>query len=87
MASSVVGKRLACLEQLVGEVVNLAGHDAVRALVCDEPAVDRAITACFGCTRGSLGLADVVEGLTSYINHLDKNAPGVLMLGFGGLAA
>jgi len=28
-----------------------------------------------------------VEGLTSYINHLDKNAPGVLMLGFGGLAA
>jgi hypothetical protein len=52
----------------------------VRARVCAEPNVDRAVTNCFACASPDLPeVADVLAGLASYVHHLDRAAPGVLI--------
>lgn len=82
VAPAIAGHRVVCLEQLMALIVDVAGVDAVRPRVCIEPRVDRAVTACFGCAREAVSRDDVAAGLSSYIGHLDKSAPGVLMLTF-----
>ena len=84
IAMSVVAPRFAadrvgCLEQLIAAILPLAGVAAVQAAVCREPTVDKAITACFGCTRLAVTEADVMEGLASYIDHLARSAPGIIV--------
>lgn len=82
VAAGMAAGRIACLEQLVAHVVAGNGAAAVRAGVCAEPQVDRAITACFGCAMASAPSdEDVIAGLTSYSAHLDRSAPGVLLSG------
>jgi hypothetical protein len=74
--------RVACLEQLLGEIVRHIGAGTVRAQVCDEPGVDKAITACFGCASAAAPSGDdVLESLASYVGHLARAAPGVLVDG------
>jgi hypothetical protein len=74
--------RVACLEQLVGEIVRRIGAGAVRAHVCNESGVDKAITACFACASTAAPSGDdVLGGLSSHIGHLARAAPGVLVDG------
>jgi hypothetical protein len=72
-------ERLACLEQLLAAMIETAGIGAIRQRVCSEPQVDRAITACFACASDNAGKDDVASGLLSYIKHLERSAPGVLV--------
>lgn len=82
VAAAVAGGRVACLEQLITHIVATNGTQSVRLLVCAEPNVDRAITNCFACSsRKAPEVADVLAGLASYIEHLDRSAPGVLIPG------
>jgi hypothetical protein len=83
VAPLLAANRIGCLEQLMAQLVVAAGADVVRPLVCGEPRVDRAITSCFGCSGGQVDREDILAGLLSYISHLDRSAPGVLLLGFG----
>lgn len=89
-AAELAASRIACLEQLMGELVARGNASAARRGVCAEPHVDRAVTACFGCSRLAPPTADeVAEGLASYVRHLDRAAPGVLLPGIdlAGIAA
>ncbi len=82
VAPAVAANRIACFEQLMALTIDAHGVDSVRSRVCAEPRVDRAVTACFACARRAASRDDVAAGLSSYIGHLDKTAPGVLMLSF-----
>lgn len=75
--------RVVCLEQLISAIVRATGFDDVRAKVCAEPNVDRAITTCFSCSRPSISQTEAAAGLESYIRDLDRRAPGILMLESG----
>jgi hypothetical protein len=87
VAPKLAASRIGCLEQLMALLMDTAGLAAVRPLVCGEPLVDRALTACFACSRDSVERDDVVEALSSYIGHVDRSAPDVLMRGFGSVVA
>lgn len=82
VAAAQAGSRVACLEQLIAHVVSAKGTPAVRPRICAEPNVDRAVTGCFACASPAApDDADVMGGLASYIGHLDRSAPGVLVPG------
>lgn len=74
--------RIACLEQLIAHIVGAIGSMAVRAGVCAEPGADRAVTLCFSCgSPAAPADGDVLAALISYVGHLDRAAPGVLLPG------
>lgn len=79
VAMALAAGRILCFEQVIERIVAAVGVDEVRPRVCCEPQVDRALTACFGCARDRVPQAEVVDGLASYVNHLDRTAPGILM--------
>jgi hypothetical protein len=82
VAATETAGRIACLEQLMAHVVGVVGSVAVRAAICAEPGVDRAITACFGCSMANEpDEQGVLTGLASYVRDLDGRAPGVLLAG------
>lgn len=84
VATAQAAARVACLEQLIAHIVGVAGSAALRPRVCAEPHVDRAITSCFGCSMASAPAdADILDGLASYVGHLDRAAPGMLAPGHG----
>ncbi len=89
VATTEAAARVACLEQLIAHIVGIAGSAAVRPRVCAEPHVDRAITSCFGCSMAAAPAdTDILEGLASYVAHLDRAAPGMLARhGLASLAA
>jgi predicted nucleic acid-binding protein len=75
--------RVACLEQLIATIVGQVGGEAVRAGVCREPAADKAVTICFGCeSRQAPAAADILAALESYIDHIRRDACGVLLTGW-----
>ena len=82
VAATAAATRIACLEQLIAQIVANAGAARVREGVCAEPRIDRAVTACFGCSSdvGPSG-EDVAIGLDSYVRHVDRSAPGLLLPG------
>ena len=73
-------KRLCCLEQLVSHIVILFGLDVIRSKICAEPKVDKAITACFGCSQTLAEVDDVIGGLDSYTRAIGGLAPAMLIL-------
>lgn len=82
VAAAEAGGRVACLEQLIAHIVARSGTPFVQPRVCAEPKVDRAITSCFACSSPVRpDVADVLAGLASYIGHLDRSAPGLLLPG------
>lgn len=73
--------RVACLEQLLHSLVPRAGIDRVRACVCSEAQVDKALAICFSCS--SPETTDVDDaGLVSYIEWLRSKAPHLLASAF-----
>jgi hypothetical protein len=68
-----------CLEQVVSTLVRRFGVSSLRDRICNEPAVDKAISACFACRSSIEDLASVIEGLSSYIRDLRHSAHRVLV--------
>ena len=82
VAIAQAAERIACLEQLISQILTLCGADSVQPRVCAEPNVDRAITSSFACSSRIVPeAADLLVGLKSYIADLDRSAPGVLIRG------
>jgi hypothetical protein len=75
---SKLGRRIVCLEQLVRRSLEVASPAHIRAAICSEPDVDRALTICFCCTNPASTLDSWIAGLSSYIEDLRKSAPTVL---------
>lgn len=76
--------KLACLEQLLHALLAQSDGEELRAHVCAEPEVDKALSICFSCTNQSEVVAVDDAGLVSYIDDLRTSAPNVLV---GGLAS
>lgn len=72
--------RVGCLEQVVAAVAERIGGPAVRALVCAEPDIDRAVSICLHCLREDAGDFDR-DGLDSYVRHLRSLAPTLIIDG------
>lgn len=83
VAAALAANKVVCLEQLMARLVHTVGLDLVRIHVCRESATDRAITSCFACASEAATHESVIGGLSSYIRHLGKTAPGVLIAGWG----
>lgn len=80
VAAAKASGRIACFEQLIAGITEANGVVVVQSRVCAEPRVDRAVTNCFACSSPEVPDAtDVFGGLVSYIGHLDRAAPGVLV--------
>jgi hypothetical protein len=69
---AVAGK-IRCLEQLVLDALKTMGS-AMRDAICAEPFVDKTLSICFGCSSPDPDPAEALEGLTSYIADLRRNA-------------
>jgi predicted nucleic acid-binding protein len=72
--------RIRCLEQIVLRRLADEGVLAtLRSAVCGEPAVDKAMTACFACySDDPPDVEGVAAGLDSYLNALREQAPRAL---------
>ena len=82
VALAQASARVACLEQMIAHVVATSGTSIIQPRICAEPNVDRAITSCFACSSSNKpDDAEVLAGLASYISHLDRSAPGILIRG------
>ncbi len=82
VARSLVAGRVACLEQVIAQLVASFGSAPVRSAICAESMADRAVTLCFSCGRDAdPGDAEVLAALASYSGHLNRAAPGILLPG------
>lgn len=70
--------RVASLEQVFIFLLGMQDVPDLRAAVCAEPGVDKAMTACFGCHSDTATHASVQSGLESYLGALRRAAPTVL---------
>jgi predicted nucleic acid-binding protein len=75
---AICGKAM-CLEQAFLLTLPGLGPDALRAAVCSEPNVDKALTICFGCHSAATSAENYTEGLRSYVNSLRSTASRVLV--------
>lgn len=69
--------RIFCLEQLVRRAIESAPDGCVRAAICKQPSVDKALTICSGCHTAPTETV-VLECLDSYLSDLRKKAGRVL---------
>lgn len=74
---SLCGKVL-CLEQLVLSCTSEENLKFIRAAICSEPDVDKALSISFSCKSKDTTFEIVAEGLNSYINYLRQQAPQIL---------
>jgi hypothetical protein len=70
--------KVVCLEQLFLRSITEASKSPLRAAVCREPDLDKAITICFSCKGRDPQLSNIIAGLQSYINDLRTKASLVL---------
>ncbi|KIU26007.1 hypothetical protein SR41_16645 [Sphingomonas melonis] len=73
--------RVACFEQMLRSLVDVLGPGCVRAAVCCEPALDKAVT--LACSCASTAEVDPRDGLASYVENLRSLAPTLLKQGPG----
>lgn len=71
--------RVACLEQLFALILEHVPHTDIRARICAEAGVDKALTACFACTADMVNADDIIAGLDSYITDLRKRSGAILI--------
>lgn len=82
IAPSEAGGRVACLEQLIADIVERREVGFARQRVCSEPATDRAITICFSCSNHTPPTKKaVMSGLSSYCEDLRRDAATILLPG------
>jgi hypothetical protein len=77
-------KKVACLEQLVANLVAQEGGIAVRAAICGEPTADAALSICFRCASSPADDAAYLEGLNSYVEDLRERSGDVICDGLLG---
>jgi len=70
--------KLVCLEQLVRRLLADGSGAVMRAAICGEPAVDKALSLCFSCTSATMAPESWMEGLTSYVNAVRSTAPTLM---------
>jgi hypothetical protein len=70
--------KVVCLEQLFLRLLAGRSPADIRAAVCGRPHVDKALTACFGCSANGIAVEDWAVGLKSYVNSLRADASTVL---------
>lgn len=76
--SALCGK-VRCLEQAVLRALGAAGSaGTLRAAICSEPQIDKALTACFVCHTDQPSEGDFEAGLQSYIAEMRKRANRIL---------
>jgi hypothetical protein len=71
--------KLVCLEQLVRRLLAEGTGAVIRAAICGEPSVDKALSFCFSCTNPTMAPESWIEGLTSYINDVRRAAPTLMV--------
>ena len=79
LATSGVGGRVACLEQLLATILARYGHEYLRRHICQEPNADRAATICFACSTPQVKEEDIRTSLASYVNHLRSSTASLLL--------
>lgn len=75
-----VAGKIRCLEQLVRDLLLADAVEFIRASICAEPTVDKALSICLGCTGEGAILEEILTGLASYIEDLRQKAPVVLSI-------
>jgi len=75
--AAIAGK-VVCLEQLFLRLISKADPASVRAAVCENSQVDRALSLCFSCSSPEVGTDSWLAGLKSYIADLRAAADPVL---------
>jgi hypothetical protein len=79
---SRLAHRVGCLEQIIASLLNTTGVEEMAEGICSEAEVDVALATCFSCHSGApCTLDSALEGLTSYIENLRADAPGILCPG------
>lgn len=76
--SAEIASKLICLEQVFQWLLREHGVHRIRAVVCSERDVDRAISNCFSCASPEVPLESCAQGLNSYIANLRLKAPTAL---------
>lgn len=79
LALTEIKGRIACFEQLIAILLIKYPHNALRQRVCAESEADKALTACFACSSGSVSVDDIFCGLASYTSHLRKETDDTLI--------
>jgi hypothetical protein len=74
-----VARRVACLEQIAMALISRHGAETIHRRVCSEAAIDKSLANCFSCISGFCRPESILEGLTSYIADLRRQAPRVLV--------
>lgn len=75
---AVIQGRVICLEQLFIKLIESYSPEMIRKIVCENPAVDRALHICFSGDRIREKPLECKEGLLSYIGYTRQMAPTVL---------
>jgi hypothetical protein len=75
---SAVTGRLICMEQAVLRVAVSMGCSRLKAAVCAEPGIDKAVSNCFSCTAAPQANCDCEPGLKSYISHVHASGEPLL---------
>lgn len=71
-------QRVKCLEQAILAIVEASDAERLRAAICAEVEVDKALTNCFSCFASDPPAGSAHLGLTSYITALRGEATRVL---------
>ena len=74
----VLSNRVRCLEQLISIVLSMGQGAHLKATVCAEPTVDKALSICFSCITGGGNDQSFAQGIESYLTSLRSMARRVL---------
>lgn len=82
IAASKYTKLVACLEQLIVSILAQSDGETVRSSICAHVGADRAVEICMSCHRLVCPqTAELIAGLSSYVDALRHAAPTVLIDG------
>ena len=71
--------KVACLEQLAGELLRTIGAEALRVKICADCDADKSLTICFSCGSETFSGANASAGLSSYVRDVRATAPRLLV--------
>lgn len=78
LAAHELGRRIACLEQVLEVLLDREPVEDLRTAICAEPNVDAAAAIIFSCCSEHRSKHEIEEGLHSYISDLAKVAARTL---------
>ena len=73
-----LSNKVRCLEQLISIALSKGQGAHLKAAICAEPSVDKALSICFSCTTGGGDEQSFAQGIESYITTLRSNAGRLL---------